>query len=79
MNAKVIVISPRAAGEALRRAAAGCGQDAGRVYAFRRQPRASRAVARANAALQTTAATTSEVYNGDSWKPVIPALVASTR
>ncbi len=48
-------------------------------YGFNRQPRVTRATAATNAALATTAATRSEIQGGDSWNPVSPARVASTR
>ncbi len=48
-------------------------------YGFNRQPRASSALAAAKAMSATSAVTTSDSHSGDSWKPVEPALVASTR
>lgn len=49
------------------------------VYGFSRQPRATSAVAVANAASATTAVRPSESATGVSWTPVRSARVASTR
>jgi hypothetical protein len=49
------------------------------AYGLSRQPRARRTLAAENAAAAATPATRSESQSADSWRPVDPARVASTR